>query len=50
MEHNSVREAINDRGVISVRDADVVAPQDDHRFVGVADVVFDYRIKPAVEA
>ena len=47
MERPSVRVAVNGCGVISVPVADVVALQGDPQLVGVADVVFSYRIRLA---
>jgi len=44
-----VRVAVNGYGVIGKRIADAVALQDDMELVGVADVMYDYRIKVAVE-
>ncbi|HET9516797.1 MAG TPA: type II glyceraldehyde-3-phosphate dehydrogenase [Actinoplanes sp.] len=41
--------AVNGYGVIGKRVADAVVLQDDMQLVGVADVVFDYRIRVAVE-
>ena len=46
---NKVRVAVNGYGVIGKRIADAVALQDDMELVGVADVMYDYRIKVAVE-
>lgn len=43
------RVAVNGYGVIGKRVADAVALQDDMQLVGIADVVYDYRIKIAVE-
>lgn len=43
------RVAINGYGVIGKRIADAVTLQDDMELVGVADVVYDYRIRVAVE-
>jgi glyceraldehyde-3-phosphate dehydrogenase (NAD(P)) len=43
------RVAVNGYGVIGKRVADAVKLQDDMELVGVADVVYDYRIKVAVE-
>jgi glyceraldehyde-3-phosphate dehydrogenase (NAD(P)) len=44
-----VRVAVNGYGVIGKRVADAVALQDDMELVGVADIVYDYRIRVAVE-
>lgn len=49
MSANTVRVAVNGFGVIGKRIADAVALQDDMELVGVADVVYDYRIRVAVE-
>lgn len=49
MERNKLRIAVNGYGVIGKRVADAVALQDDMELVGVADVVYDYRIRVAVE-
>jgi glyceraldehyde-3-phosphate dehydrogenase (NAD(P)) len=49
MAGNKARVAINGYGVIGKRVADAVALQDDMELVGVADVVYDYRIRVAVE-
>ena len=43
------RVAVNGYGVIGKRVADAVKLQDDMELVGVADVVYDYRIRVAVE-
>ncbi len=43
------RVAVNGYGVIGKRVADAVSLQDDMELIGVADVVYDYRIKVAVE-
>jgi glyceraldehyde-3-phosphate dehydrogenase, type II len=44
-----VRVAVNGYGVIGKRVADAVALQDDMELVGISDVVYDYRIRVAVE-
>lgn len=49
MAGSKARVAINGYGVIGKRVADAVALQDDMELVGVADVVYDYRIRVAVE-
>ena len=49
MADKPVRVAVNGYGVIGKRVADAVALQDDMELVGIADVVYDYRIKIAVE-
>jgi glyceraldehyde-3-phosphate dehydrogenase (NAD(P)) len=49
MSKNKVRVAVNGYGVIGKRAADAVALQDDMELAGVADVVYDYRIRMAVE-
>jgi len=49
MAMNKVRVAVNGYGVIGKRVADAVALQDDMELVGVADVVYDYRIRVAAE-
>jgi len=49
MAMKQARVAVNGYGVIGKRIADAVALQDDMQLVGVADVVYDYRIKVAVE-
>lgn len=49
MADRKVRVAVNGYGVIGKRVADAVALQDDMELVGVADVVYDYRIRVAVE-
>lgn len=46
---SKVRVAVNGYGVIGKRAADAIALQDDMELVGVADVVYDYRIRMAVE-
>jgi glyceraldehyde-3-phosphate dehydrogenase (NAD(P)) len=45
----TVRVGVNGYGVIGKRVADAVTLQDDMELVGVADVVYDYRIRVAVE-
>lgn len=47
--NNKVRVAVNGYGIIGKRVADAVALQDDMEMVGVADVVYDYRIRVAAE-
>jgi glyceraldehyde-3-phosphate dehydrogenase (NAD(P)) len=49
MASRKARVAVNGFGVIGKRVADAVALQDDMELVGVADVVYDYRIRVAVE-
>lgn len=49
MENNKARVAVNGYGVIGKRVADAVTLQEDMQLVGIADVVFDYRIRVAVE-
>ncbi|MCZ7574302.1 MAG: type II glyceraldehyde-3-phosphate dehydrogenase [Ardenticatenaceae bacterium] len=49
MATRKARVAVNGYGVIGKRVADAVALQDDMELVGVADVVYDYRIRVAVE-
>lgn len=49
MESRSVRVAANGYGVIGKRFADAIALQDDMELVGIADVVYDYRIRVAVD-
>lgn len=49
MSNRKVRVAVNGYGVIGKRVADAVALQDDMQLVGVADVVYDYRIRVAME-
>ncbi|HBY97007.1 MAG: type II glyceraldehyde-3-phosphate dehydrogenase [Ardenticatenaceae bacterium] len=49
MATKKARVAVNGYGVIGKRVADAVALQDDLELVGVADVVYDYRIRVAVE-
>jgi glyceraldehyde-3-phosphate dehydrogenase (NAD(P)) len=49
MTGRKARVAVNGYGVIGKRVADAVALQDDMELVGVADVVYDYRIRVAVE-
>ena len=44
-----IRVGVNGYGVIGKRVADAVALQDDMELIGVSDVVFDYRIRVAVE-
>lgn len=46
---DKVRVAVNGYGVIGKRVADAVTFQDDMELVGVSDVVYDYRIRVAVE-
>lgn len=47
--NRKARVAVNGYGVIGKRVADAVTLQDDMDLVGVADVVYDYRIRVAVE-
>lgn len=49
MADKKARVAVNGYGVIGKRVADAVKLQDDMELAGVADVVYDYRIKVAVE-
>jgi glyceraldehyde-3-phosphate dehydrogenase (NAD(P)) len=49
MSKNKVRVAVNGFGVIGKRAADAVALQGDMELAGVADVVYDFRIRMAVE-
>lgn len=49
MGRNKIRVAVNGYGVIGKRVADAVALQDDMELAGVADIVYDYRIRVAVE-
>lgn len=49
MAGKKARVAVNGYGVIGKRVADAVRLQDDMELAGVADVVYDYRIKVAVE-
>jgi glyceraldehyde-3-phosphate dehydrogenase (NAD(P)) len=49
MADKKARVAVNGYGVIGKRVADAVKLQDDMELVGVADVVYDYRIRVAVE-
>jgi glyceraldehyde-3-phosphate dehydrogenase (NAD(P)) len=49
MANKKVRVAVNGYGVIGKRVADAVAIQDDMELAGVADVVYDYRLRVAVE-
>lgn len=49
MANKKVRVAVNGYGVIGKRVADAVALQDDMELAGVADVVYDYRLRVAVE-
>ena len=49
MSEHRIRVAVNGYGVIGKRVADAVALQPDMELVGVADVVYDYRIRVAVE-
>ncbi len=49
MASKKARVAVNGYGVIGKRVADAVTLQDDMELVGVADVVYDYRIRVAVE-
>lgn len=49
MAENRIRVAVNGFGVIGKRVADAVALQPDMELVGVADVVYDYRVRVAVE-
>ncbi|MHB8772778.1 MAG: type II glyceraldehyde-3-phosphate dehydrogenase [Syntrophales bacterium] len=49
MARQRVRVAVNGYGVIGKRVADAVSLQDDMELAGVADVVYDYRIRMAVE-
>jgi glyceraldehyde-3-phosphate dehydrogenase (NAD(P)) len=49
MESKKARVAVNGYGVIGKRVADAVKLQEDMQLVGVADVVYDYRIRVAVE-
>ncbi|MFB3820022.1 MAG: type II glyceraldehyde-3-phosphate dehydrogenase, partial [Candidatus Methylomirabilales bacterium] len=44
-----IRVAVNGYGVIGKRVADAVTLQDDMQLVGIADIVFDYRLRVAVE-
>lgn len=47
--NKKARVGINGFGVIGKRVADAVALQDDMQLVGIADVVYDYRVRVAVE-
>lgn len=49
MTERNARVAVNGYGVIGKRVADAVRLQEDMELVGVADVVYDYRIRVAVE-
>ncbi len=49
MATRNVRVAVNGYGVIGKRVADAVELQDDMELVGIADVVYDYRTRVAVE-
>lgn len=49
MSAKKVRVAVNGYGVIGKRVADAISLQDDMSLVGVADVMYDYRVKVAVE-
>jgi len=44
-----IRVAVNGYGVIGKRVADAVTLQEDMRLAGIADIVFDYRTRVAVE-
>lgn len=49
MTDRKARVAVNGYGVIGKRVADAVTLQDDMELIGVADVIYDYRIRVAVE-
>jgi len=49
MAGEKVRVGVNGYGVIGKRVADAIAMQDDMQLIGVSDVVYDYRVKVALE-